>query len=100
MEHEHNQGTQDEQGEGKLTDELLEEKLREGKGPLPFIPGGEGEKLEPPVPKSAPLVPESAPEGGDELLEEKLHEGRGSLPFIPGGEKSEPPIPQSTTEVG
>jgi hypothetical protein len=54
MEHEHDQGTQDEQGEGKLTDELLEEKLHEGKGPLPFIPGGEGEKLEPPVPESTP----------------------------------------------
>jgi hypothetical protein len=98
MEHEHDQRTQNEQGEGTLTDELLEEKLHEGKGPLPFIPGGE--KLEAPVPKSEPLVPESTPEGGDELLEEKLHEGRGSLPFIPGGEKSEPPVPQSTTEVG
>ena len=54
MEHEHDQGTQDEQGEGKLTDELLEEKLHDGKGPLPFIPGGEGEKLEPPVPESTP----------------------------------------------
>jgi hypothetical protein len=57
MEHEHDQGTQGtqvEQGEGKLTDELLEEKLREGKGPLPFIPGGEGEKLEPPVAESTP----------------------------------------------
>jgi len=52
MEHEHDQGTQDEQGEGKLTDELLEQKLREGKGPLPFIPGGE--KSDPPVPESAP----------------------------------------------
>jgi hypothetical protein len=55
MEHEQDQGTQDEQGEGKLTDELLEEKLREGKGPLPFIPGGE---------KSLPPVPESAPQAG------------------------------------
>jgi hypothetical protein len=55
MEHEHDQRTQDEQGEGKLTDELLEEKLREGKGPLPFIPGGE---------KSEPPVPESTPEAG------------------------------------
>jgi hypothetical protein len=97
MEHEHDQGTQDEQGEGKLTDELLEEKLHEGSGPLPFIPGGE--KLEAPVPKSEPLVPESAPEGGDELLEEKLHEGRGSLLFIPGGEKSEPPVAESTPEA-
>jgi hypothetical protein len=52
--HDHDHGTQDEQGEGKLTDELLEEKLHEGKGPLPFIPGGEGEKLEPPVPESTP----------------------------------------------
>jgi len=52
MEHEHDQGTQDEQGEGKLTDELLEEKLHEGRGPLPFIPGGE--KSEPPVPESTP----------------------------------------------
>jgi hypothetical protein len=48
MEHEHDQGAQDEQSEGRLTDELLEEKLREGKGALPFIPGGE--KSEPPVP--------------------------------------------------
>jgi hypothetical protein len=55
MEHEHDRGTQDEQGEGTLTDELLEEKLREGKGPLPFIPGGE---------KSEPPVPESTPEAG------------------------------------
>ena len=55
MEHEHDQRTQDEQGEGKLTDELLEEKLREGKDPLPFIPGGE---------KSEPPVPESTPEAG------------------------------------
>ena len=39
------------QGEGRLTDEVLEEKLREGKGPLPFIPGGE--KTDPPVPESA-----------------------------------------------
>jgi hypothetical protein len=62
MEPEHNQDTQEEQGEGKLTDELLEEKLREGKGPLPFIPGGE--KSEPPLPKSEPPVPESAPEAG------------------------------------
>ncbi len=52
MEHEHDQDTQDEQAECKLTDDLLEEKLREGKGPLPFIPGGE--KLEPPVPESTP----------------------------------------------
>lgn len=52
---EHDQDTQDEQGEGKLTDELLEEKLREGRGPLPFIPGGE---------KSEPPVPESTPEAG------------------------------------
>jgi hypothetical protein len=72
MEHEHDRGTQDEQdeqgeqGEGKLTDELLEEKLREGKGPLPFIPGVE--KSEPPVPKSEPPVPESAPEAGNESL--------------------------------
>ena len=51
MEREHDQGTQDEQGEGRLTDEVLEEKLREGKGPLPFIPGGE--KTDPPVPESA-----------------------------------------------
>jgi hypothetical protein len=57
MEDEHDQGRQDEQGEGKLTDELLEQKLREGKGPLPFIPGGE---------KSDPPVPESAPEAGNE----------------------------------
>ncbi len=49
---EHDQDTQDEQGEGRLTDELLEEKLREGKGPLPFIPGGE--KSEPPVSESTP----------------------------------------------
>jgi hypothetical protein len=55
MDHDHKHGTQDEQGEGKLTDELLEEKLREGKGPLPFIPGGE---------KSEPPVPESTPEAG------------------------------------
>ena len=52
MEHEHDQGTQDEQGEGKLTDELLEEKLHEGRGSLPFIPGGE--KSEPPVSESTP----------------------------------------------
>jgi hypothetical protein len=51
MTHEHDQGTEDEQGEGRLTDEVLEEKLREGKGPLPFIPGGE--ELDPPVPESA-----------------------------------------------
>ena len=51
MAHEHDQGTQDEQGEGRLTDEVLEEKIREGKGPLPFIPGGE--KTDPPVPESA-----------------------------------------------
>jgi hypothetical protein len=50
MKREHDQATQDEQGEGKLTDDLLEKKLREGKGPLPFIPGGE--KSEPPVPES------------------------------------------------
>jgi hypothetical protein len=55
MEHEHDQSRQNEQGEGKLTDELLEEKLREGMGPLPFIPGGE---------KSLPPVPESAPQAG------------------------------------
>jgi hypothetical protein len=55
MEHEHDQGAQDEQSEGRLTDELLEEKLREGKGALPFIPGGE---------KSEPPVPESTPEAG------------------------------------
>jgi hypothetical protein len=54
MEHEHDHDTQDEQGEGKLTDELLEEKLREGKGPLPFIPGGE--KSEPPVSESHPEI--------------------------------------------
>ena len=52
MTHEHDQGTEDEQGEGRLTDEVLAEKLREGKGPLPFIPGGE--KTEPPVPESTP----------------------------------------------
>jgi hypothetical protein len=52
MEHENDPGMQDEQGEGKLTDEVLEEKLREGKGPLPFIPGGED--LDPPVPESTP----------------------------------------------
>lgn len=46
----------DQQGEGKLTDELLEEKLHEGKGPLPFVPGGGGEKAEPPVPESTPEV--------------------------------------------
>jgi hypothetical protein len=57
MEHEHDQGAQDIQGEGRLTDEVLEEKLREGKGPLPFIPGGE--ELDPPV-------PESTPEAGNE----------------------------------
>jgi hypothetical protein len=51
-EHQHAQDTQDEPGEGKLTDELLEKKLHEGKGPLPFIPGGE--KTEPPVPESTP----------------------------------------------
>jgi hypothetical protein len=51
MENEHDQATQDEQGEGRLTDEVLEEKLREGKGPLPFIPGGE--KSDPPIPESA-----------------------------------------------
>ena len=55
MEHEHDRGTQDEQGEGKLTDELLEEKLHEGRGPLTFIPGGE---------KSEPPVAESTPEAG------------------------------------
>jgi len=55
MEHENDQRTQDEQGEGKLTGELLEEKLRKGKGPLPFIPGGE---------KSEQPVPESTPEAG------------------------------------
>jgi hypothetical protein len=55
MEHEHDQRTEDEQGEGKLTDDLLEEKLREGKGPLPFIPGGE---------KSEPPIPENTPEAG------------------------------------
>jgi hypothetical protein len=36
---------------------VLEEKLREGKGPLPFMPGGE---------KSDPPVPESARENGNE----------------------------------
>jgi hypothetical protein len=51
-EHEHDLNTTEEQGEGKLTDELLEQKLREGKGPLPFIPGGE--KSDPPVPESVP----------------------------------------------
>jgi hypothetical protein len=59
MEHEHDQGTQDEQGEGKLTDEVLEEKLREGKGPLPFIPGGE--KSDPPVPESTPEAENESP---------------------------------------
>jgi hypothetical protein len=59
MEQGHDQGMQDEQGEGKLTDELLEEKLREGKGPLPFIPGGE---------KSEPPVPQSPPEDGNKSL--------------------------------
>jgi hypothetical protein len=57
MENEHDQATQDEQGEGRLTDEVLERKLREGKGLLPFIPGGE---------KSDPPVPESARENGNE----------------------------------
>ena len=51
---ENGQGSPDEQGEGRLTDELLEEKLREGKGPLPFIPGGE--ESDPPLPKSDPIV--------------------------------------------
>jgi hypothetical protein len=37
MEHEHDQGKQDERG--RLTDELLDETLREGKGALPFIRG-------------------------------------------------------------
>ena len=55
MEHEQDQPTEDEQGEGQLTDDLLEEKLREGKGPLPFIPGGE---------KSEPPIPEHTPEAG------------------------------------
>jgi hypothetical protein len=59
MEPEHNQDTQEEQGEGKLTDELLEEKLREGKGPLPFIPGGE--KSDPPVPESTPEAANESP---------------------------------------
>jgi hypothetical protein len=54
MEREQDQGMQDEQGEGRLTDEVLEEKLREGKGPLPFVPGGDGEELEPPLPESTP----------------------------------------------
>ncbi len=35
---------------GKLTDEVLEEKLHEGKGPLPFVPGADGDKAEPPLP--------------------------------------------------
>jgi hypothetical protein len=60
VEHEHDQRTEDEQGEGKLTDDLLEEKLREGKGPLPFIPGGE--KSEPPIPENTPE--ENTPEAG------------------------------------
>ena len=51
MGHEHDKGTEDEQGEGRLTGEVLEAKLREGKGPLSFIPGGE--KSDPPVPESA-----------------------------------------------
>jgi len=36
---------------GRLTDELLEEKLEEGKGPLPFVPGADGDKIEPPMPE-------------------------------------------------
>ncbi|HKP19341.1 MAG TPA: hypothetical protein VJT84_12750 [Gaiellaceae bacterium] len=44
---------QDERDDGRLTDEVLEEKLREGKGPLPFVPGADGEKIEPPLPESA-----------------------------------------------
>jgi hypothetical protein len=59
MEHEHDQGTEGEQGEGRLTDEVLDEKLREGKGPLPFIPGGE--KLDPPFPESATEVGNEPP---------------------------------------
>lgn len=42
----------DQRQDGRLTDDLLEEKLREGKGPLPFIPGGDGDKIEPPLPAS------------------------------------------------
>jgi hypothetical protein len=45
--------TEEQQGEGRLTDEVLEEKLREGKGPLPFVPGADGDPIEPPLPKSA-----------------------------------------------
>jgi hypothetical protein len=37
---------------GRLTDELLEEKLEEAKGPLPFVPGADGDKIEPPMPET------------------------------------------------
>jgi hypothetical protein len=52
MEYEHDQGGQNEQGEGNLTNELLGREAARGERPTPFIP--DGEKSEPPVPESTP----------------------------------------------